>query len=299
MAENGWTRRQLLRNSAVVGLTAAPVFVAGCTRVDPEGDAEGGLLARIKKRGYITIGISGEVPAAYMKGGKLAGRDPAIHKAIWEAVGIEEVRGVQVSFDQLIPGLNANRFDVVAVGMFILPDRCDQAAFSDPEFFAPEAFLVKKGNPAEISDYSSVAKADIRLGVLPGAVEGIYARKSGVPNAKIVEVASQRDGLVALKAGRVQALSLTYPALRWMLKTKPDPSLELTKPFVPVVDGEKKYGVGGSVFRKENKRLRAAFNRELAKLRRSGKLKQIVDPLGYESKVPQGITTAALCKATD
>jgi polar amino acid transport system substrate-binding protein len=300
VTDSTWTRRDLLRYSAIAaGAVAAPGLVAGCSRTTTgQGGAGGGLLARSKQRGYITVGFAGEQPYAFQKGGTLTGEDPAVHKAIWNSLGVKELRGVQVDFGQLIPGLNANRFDVVAAGMFILPERCAQAAFSEPVYCAPEAFLVPKGNPKHITDYESVAKAGVALAVLPGAVEGVYAKKLGVANDKIVEVASQRDGLSALGAGRVEAFSLTSISLRNFLQQNPGSNLELTQPFTPVIDGKKQLGCGGAVFRKADNDAREAFNTELAKLKQSGKLLELIQPFGFgpETVPPNDVTTEMLCK---
>ena len=300
MSERTWSRREFLQRSALAaGLVVAPGLLGACQRTGSGGGGgAGGALAKAKSQGYITVGFAGEAPYAFQEGGKLTGEDPAVHREIWKAVGVNELRGVQVDFGQLIPGLNANRFDVVAAGMFILPERCRQAAFSEPVYCAPNAFLVPKGNPKNISDFNSVKQAGIKVGVLPGAVEGLYAQKSGVSNSNIVQLASQRDGLAALTSGRVGAFALTSISLRNMLKDNPDANLDLTEPFTPVIDGKEQHGCGGAVFRKADNDLREAFNTELAKLKQSGQLLKLIQPFGFgpETIPPDNLTTEQLCK---
>ncbi|MFC7548527.1 ectoine/hydroxyectoine ABC transporter substrate-binding protein EhuB [Plantactinospora sp. GCM10030261] len=282
-------------------MAATSTALLGCSRTEPSGtggDAggAGNLLEQAKERGYLTVGFAGEAPYAYQDGGELTGQAPAVHREIWKALGIDELRGVQVEFGQLIPGLNAKRFDVVAAGMFILPERCAQAQFSEPVYVAPQAFLVPNGNPQQITDYKSVASSGITLGVMPGAVEGIHAKKQGV--TKLVEVASQRDALSALKANRVQAFALTSISLRNMLEQEQDSGLTLTEPFTPVIDGKEQLGAGAAVFRKENNAMREAFNGELAKLKESGKLLELIQPFGFgpETIPPADLTTEKLCQ---
>jgi polar amino acid transport system substrate-binding protein len=297
-----WTRRDFLWRSAfAAGLLAAPGVLSACSRTETGGTGpggDGGRLATIKEQGYITVGFAGEAPYAFEEGGELTGEDPAVHRDIWKALGVNELRGIQVDFGQLIPGLNANRFDVVAAGMFILPERCAQAAFSEPVYCAPNAFLVPKGNPENISNFPSVAKAGIKVAVLSGAVEGLNAQKSGVSTGNIVQVAGQRDGLAALTSGRVNAFALTSISLRNILKDNPSADVELTEPFIPVIDGEEQLGCGGAVFRKADNDLREAFNAELAKLKESGQLLKLVEPFGFgpETIPPDGVTTEQLCK---
>jgi polar amino acid transport system substrate-binding protein len=300
VSESTWTRRDFLRRSALMaGLVAAPSLLGACTRTETGGGGAGTTLAKVKQQGFISVGFAGEAPYAYQEGGNLTGEDPAVHQAVWKAVGVDELRGVQVDFGQLIPGLNANRFDVVAAGMFILPERCQQASFSEPVYCAPNAFLVPKGNPKSISDFNSVKQTGIKVGVLSGAVEGLYAQKSGVSNGNIVQLASQRDGLAALTSGRVGAFALTSISLRNMVKDNPDASVDLTEPFTPVIDGKEQLGCGGAVFRKADNDLREAFNAELAKLKQSGELLKLIQPFGFgpETVPPADMTTAQLCQA--
>jgi polar amino acid transport system substrate-binding protein len=291
-----WSRRDFLKRSGLTaGLLAAPGVLAACGDDDT---AAGGRLAQLESQGSIKVGIAGEKPYAYLEGGELTGMDPSVQMEIWGNLGIDDVRPQQVDFDGLIPGLLANRFDVVAAGMFITPERCGEAAFSDPMYCAPNAFLVPPGNPDDISDFKSVADAGIRLGVLGGAVEGIYAEESGVKSSNIVEMPSNRDGLLQLEQGRIGAFGLTSITLKDILKENPDTDVELTEPFTPVIDGEEQLGCGGAVFRKQDTDMRRAFNRELAKLRESGELLEIIEPFGFgpETTPPEDVTTARLCK---
>jgi polar amino acid transport system substrate-binding protein len=297
-AEGDWSRRDLLRRGGLaMGLAAAPGLLAACG-VEQTDSGDGGRLEQVKSRKSITVGIAGEQPYAYLDGGELTGMDPSVQTKIWNNLGIDTVKSKLVDFDGLIPGLVANRFDVVAAGMFIIPERCKEAEFSDPMYCAPNAFLVPSGNPDDISDFKSVADAGIKLGVLGGAVEGIYAKKSGVKSSDIVEMPSTRDGLLQLEQGRVGAFGLTTITLRDILKKNPNSEVVLTEPFTPVVDGKEQIGCGGAVFRKTDDDLRTAFNKELARLKQSGELLKTIKPFGFgpETLPPKDVTTARLCK---
>ena len=289
-------RHLLVRGSFVAaGLVAGPALLGACGEKVDTGS--GSRLDQLKSAGKITVGIAGEEPYAFLDHGKLTGEDPTVQEAIWKAVGIDKVESKQVSFDALIPGLNANNFDVVAAGMFINPDRCKQAAFSEPMYTAPNAFMVPKGNPDNISDFESVAKAGIKLGVFSGAVEGDYAKRAGVAENKIVTVPDMPTGVTQLQQGRIRAIGLTSITLKWALKQDPSINAEVTEPFVPVVDGKQQIGAGAAVFRKKDTDLVEAFNKELKKLKDSGKLTQLVEPFGFgpETLPPDDLTTAKLC----
>ncbi|MGH3368018.1 MAG: transporter substrate-binding domain-containing protein, partial [Nocardioidaceae bacterium] len=183
MENPGWSRRDFLRRSMFAGgLVVAPGLLSACQTTDTGGGA-GGRLEQLRSAGTISVGIAGEEPYGYLDGGELTGGDPAVQQAIWTNLGIETVKATQIDFDSLIPALNAGRFDVVAAGMFITPERCLEAEFSEPMYCAPNAFLVPEGNPDNISDFASVADAGIKLAVLGGAVEGPYAEDAGVPKS--------------------------------------------------------------------------------------------------------------------
>jgi polar amino acid transport system substrate-binding protein len=302
--QHDWSRRDFLERAGLAAsLIGVPGLLSACGEsVDTGGGGGGGggRLEQLRTERTINVGIAGEKPYAYLDGGELTGMDPSVQMKIWGNLGIENVKPQQVDFDGLIPGLAAERFDVVAAGMFITPERCGQAAFSDPMYCAPNAFLVPPGNPKNISDFKSVVDAGIKLGVLGGAVEGIYAEDSGIKSSNIVEVPSQRDALLSLQQGRLGAFALTSITLKDMLKNNPDAKVELTEPFTPVINGKEQLGCGAAVFRKGDNDLREAFNGELAKLKESGELLKIIEPFGFgpETLPPEDVTTARLCKGS-
>lgn len=307
MATDGrWTRRDffLRLGAGAVVAGGGSLILGACSRTEPTGGSEGGtksLLDKLKSEGTITVGFAGEVPYAYNDGGELTGQAPALHKAIWKAEGIDEVKGVKVDFDQLIPGLNARRFDAVAAGMFILPDRCEKAAFSDPEYVAAEAFLVPKGNPKNIKTYDDVKKTGIKLGVMPGTSERQYVKDLGIADSKITEIASQRDALAALEAKRIDAFSLTSISLNNIMKENPDVPYEVTEGFIPVINGEEQIGAGASVFRTDDAStpLLEAYNKHLGEMRKSGELLKLIEPFGFgkETIPDDDVTTESLCNA--
>jgi polar amino acid transport system substrate-binding protein len=290
------SRRSFLIQSSMVlgGVVAGPTLLSACTKTST---GTGSRVDQLKSAGKITVGIAGEQPYAFLDKGKLTGEDPTVQMAVWKAVGINTVEAKQVSFDALIPGLNAGDFDVISAGMFINPTRCEQAAFSEPVYCAPNAFLVPPGNPDNITDFESVASTGIKLGVFSGAVEGSYAEKAGVEKSNIVTVPDLSAGIQQLEQGRIRAIGLTSITLAWALKQNPSVQAELTKPFVPVVDGKEVLGCGAAVFRKADTELVNAFNTELKKLKDSGELTRLIEPFGFgpETLPPADMTTAKLC----
>ena len=62
-------------------------------------------------------------------------------------MGYTDVEPVQTDWGGLIPGLKADRFDIITGGMNILASRCENMAFSDPIARIGDGFIVATGNP--------------------------------------------------------------------------------------------------------------------------------------------------------
>ncbi|MFI8321702.1 ectoine/hydroxyectoine ABC transporter substrate-binding protein EhuB [Streptomyces sp. NPDC085529] len=291
----------LSRRHLLVGAVAVPGLLTACSRTEagtgaPAGDAD--LLERLRKQGHVRVGFAGEAPYGFQDGGELAGEAPTLHREIFTALGVPELRPTLTEFGTLIPGLLAGRFDVVSAGMAITPERCGKVAFSEPEFVSPTALMVRRGNPKGLSDLESCAGKRVRVGVLTAAVETSYAKAAGVPDGSLVAVAKQQDGLDALLAGRIDAFALTGISLRWLARTNGDAAVEVLEPFVPEVEGVKQYSAGGAVFRTGAVSLRKAFDAELARITGDpARYVRLIGRYGFTEREvpPRTLRTADLC----
>lgn len=291
------TSRKAKRTTALAGgLLAAAMVAAACSSTDTGGDGDASTLDRVTENKKINVGFANERPYAYQDGGDLLGEAPAVHEYIFDQIGGIELEPKLFEFGALIQALNANRVDVVTAGMFITPERCEEAAFSNPEYVATTAILVEKGNPEGLSDYGSVADKNAKLAVMTGAVEIEQAKGSGVPEGQLQVVADQQSGLDAVKSGRADGFALTSISLRALAKE--DTSVEVAEAFIPVIDGEEQLGAGAAVFRKGDEDLRDAFNAELEKLLASDKWLELVEPYGFtEAEKPDpSLTAEKLCQ---
>ncbi|WP_097867684.1 ectoine/hydroxyectoine ABC transporter substrate-binding protein EhuB [Streptomyces sp. rh34] len=292
------SRRGFLNGTAAVGgLLVVPGLLTACSKTD-SGSATGeGALDKLRKQGFVRVAYANEAPYGYLEGKELKGEAPTLHREIFKALGVDELKPTLSEWDGLIPGLQAGKYDVVSAGMAITPERCGNAIFSEPEFISPTALMVKKGNPKKITDLASAKEAGITVGVMSGAVEGSYAEGAGIPEDKIKTLQKPQDGADAVKGGRVDAFLLTGISLRWLAKTNPD--TEVTEAFVPELDGKEQFSPGGAVFRKGNEDLRDSFNRELKKIVSDrSRYVQLLEPYGFgETEIPPAdLKTADLCK---
>ena len=251
-------------------------------------------LEMAKKNGYVRVGFANEAPFAYATpDGKLTGEAPEVARAVLKKMGIKEIDGVLTEFGSLIPGLKAHRFDIIAAGMFVNPQRCKEIAFSEPSYGIGEAILVKKGNPKSIRDLGSFAKnKDLKLAVMAGAVEGGYAKDVGVQQGQLEILPDQSSLLAAVEAGRADGAALTALSIGEMAKKGTD--VESTPPFAEV-NGKSVMGHGAFGFRKEDKDFVAAFDRELKTFIGSPEHLKLVTPFGFGKGFLPTRTTEQLC----
>ena len=268
-------------------LGAAALALAGA-------GARADLLEDAKESGKVTVGIANEAPYGYQTPeGELTGEAPEIAKHVLGEMGIEDVEAVITEFGSLIPGLKAGRFDLVAAGMFVTPERCQQVAFSEPTYGIGQAFLVAEGNPEGLQTYDDIkANPEATLAVMAGAIERTYARDAGVSDDQVMVVPDPSSGAAAVQAGRADAFALTSLSIRRLADGTA--GVEVAQPFGEVA-GQSVLGHGAFAFRPEDDAFRQEFNRHLADFIGSEEHLALVEPFGFtKDELPQK-TTEELC----
>lgn len=245
-----------------------------------------------------TIGIAGEVPYSYLDdSGDAEGATVALAERIFGEEMGHEVEADLVDWDNLIPGLQAERFDAISAGMSITPDRCAEAAFAEPEIMYTTSLVVAEGNPLGVENLDDVQAAmdggeDITLSVLTAGIEANYATEMGLDYQG---VGSADEGLEMVEGGRADVFAMTAISLSQMAED--NPAVEVTDPFVQEIDGVKQYGAGSTVFRLDDPETREEYNGHLAELKESGELLEILSEYGFtEAEVPpMAMTAEDLC----
>jgi polar amino acid transport system substrate-binding protein len=245
------------------------------------------------------IGISGERPYSYVDtAGRVTGAQPKVARAVLERIGVSGLAAVQVPFHDLIPRLRDGQFDLVTAGMTVTPTRCQDVAFTRPDFLAYPAFLVQEGNPEGIESFRDVTRTGARLAVLAGAAEIDYARAAGVPDEQLEIVDSQATLFQRVADERVDAGALTRISLTDALGRNPGTRVEVTDEVEPEVDGRPVVPGAAFAVRHGEDELLSAFNAELTALQKSGEWLEITEPFGFtrENLPPPDLTTESLCR---
>lgn len=273
--------RRLVPLAATLGLvaTAMPAFAQ---------DA----LDKIKAKGVVEMGVAAEPPYSDLKAdGTLTGADPDVARAVFAELGDIKLNANVVDWGALIPGLMANRFDAVATGLFIRPERCQAVAFSQPVLCTAEGMIVRKGNPKGITSYEALAKSDAIIAVVAGA-EQKRALDLGTPPERIMEVPDVFVAVDLLKSGRVDVLGFPDVTLIEVMKNLPADQYELLSPL----EGEP-IQCSAAAFNPQNKAMRDFYDAGLEKLKASGKFKEILTAYGFNPALPDKITRTELCGA--
>jgi polar amino acid transport system substrate-binding protein len=226
--------------------------------------------------------------------GTLTGTDVDTLRSVLEEMGASIDSAQATEWGALIPGLRAGRFDVVAAGMFVTPERCAQVSFSEPIFGIPQSMVVPQGNPNNIASFDDVAEQGLTIAVLSGSAHVGYARDSGIDDANIMQIPDNPTAIAALRAGRADAYALNSPGARNLVAGVPEQDLEMVAPFTEVA-GEPRMAHGAFAFRSEDAAFVEAFNALLQERIASGAHLATLEAHGMDaSEMPQ-LSTSQLC----
>ena len=254
--------------------------------------AQASTLDKVKDSSSVRIGYANETPFAYTAlDGSVTGESPEIVKKIFERMGVEKINPVLTEWGSLIPGLRASRFDLIAAGMYITPERCKQVLFTDPHYQLPDTLLVKTGNPKGLHSYEDIAKSGAKVAIMSGTVNLGYARNSGITDDQILQVPDTTAQLQAVRAGRADAAVGTQLTMK-CLADKGGDSVEAIAEFK---DDPAHTGYGALAFRPEDKELRDAVNAQLKEWIGSEEHLATVGPFGFDQSNITDKTAAELC----
>lgn len=253
---------------------------------------------RARREGTIRVGFANESPFAFRDpaSGMLVGEAPAVARHVLGKLGIHEIEGVLTEFGSLIPGLKAGRFDLIAAGMYVTPERCRQVLFSEPSYCVHEALMVTQGNPFNLHSYVDLARSTAKLAVIAGTAELGYAKNAGIHETRIHVYPDAPSAVEALRSHLVDAFAATQLTIGDLLNKGQTPTLEAAEPFAdPIVRGVSTFGCGAFAFRKDEGTFVDAFNRELTALLETPVHALLVTPFGFGPDTRAHVSRASLC----
>jgi polar amino acid transport system substrate-binding protein len=198
------------------------------------------------------------------KDGRVTGHDGELARRIAQRLR-RPIEFHNMKFMSLIPALASGKIDMIVTGMTATDERRKSVDFTQSYFANAQVLLVRKSGAAaavaggglELRSHDDLG--DKRIGVMLGTVYDGYAAKMW-PKADIQHYQAFPDLILALDAGKVDAILYDAEPLREILRERPD----LTRLGPPLFTLP--MGIG---FRKGNP-LREQFNRFLGEIRRNG-----------------------------
>ena len=287
----------------LVSLFAIFLLVACGSSDDNNGNnadgsnSDDGILAKLQEEGKIVVGFANEEPYGHLdENGELTGASVDTAKAVFAELGIDEVEGQLADYDQLVPGLDAGKFDAITSGMAITPDRCENAIFAEPDMKYGEGLIVQKGNPLDLHSYKDIAdKPDATVSIMSGATEIGFVASEGVADDQVQTAPDIVGTIAAVESGRADATTGTEMTLIMALESANSDNLEFVEDFEqPDIEGVPSYGA--VAFHPDNTDLRDAFNEKLAELKEDGTIQQILEDNGFdpERNYPEDDVTAEM-----
>jgi len=235
---------------------------------------------RVTRANAIRVGYATEMPFAYRENGHITGEAPEVVRAVLDRMGIGKITWTHTEFGLLIPNLRAGRFDIIAAGMYVTPERAEQVAFSHPSVCVTSALLVETGNPLQLHSFGDIARSDRAiLAAVAETLELAAARDAGVPSDRILTFANGELAAEAVSSGLAQALALTGPTIRIFAKTMT--GLEQATPFH---DRTEIAGCTAFAFRLQDRELLRRFDQTLQAFLGSENHLSQVGPFGVTAK---------------
>ncbi len=258
--------RHLVRLLLIAGVALA----AGAARAD--------LLADIKARGAVNIGVKDSVPPfGFIEEGsrRIVGYDIDFATAIAKGLGVQ-LRTVPVTTATRIPELQQGKVDLVIATMTHSAQREEQIDFSLTYFVTGQRILVKKASG--ITDAAQLAGK--KVSSVRGSTSEQNIRKT-VPSVQVLAFSDYPAAFLALAQGKVQAMTTDETILLALqLKASNPADYVLLDGYV----SQEPYGIG---IRKGETALRDAVNRVLLDLEKSGDARKIHDAwFGPKSQLP-------------
>ena len=139
-------------------------------------------LAAQATAGDLTIGTEGAYPPFnYIESdGTIAGFDVDIAMELCKRMEVE-CDVVAQDWDGIIPGLLANKYDVIVASMFITEERKKQVDFTDPYYLAAMTHVAPKDSG--ITEFTNESLAGKIIGAQSGTTQADYAEAT-YPDAR-------------------------------------------------------------------------------------------------------------------
>jgi polar amino acid transport system substrate-binding protein len=228
---------------------------------------EDALLASMREAGASKAAVASAAPwASISPNGEPQGYLIDVTNLALKGMGAPKISAVLTTWDAMIPGLQARRFDFVPAGLLVTEARCKVVVFSAPITAQQDALYVPPGNPKHLTGYAQVAQSpDIKLAVLSGSAQEAYAVKQAIKSEQLLHVPDIQAGIATVVGGRADAFAVGQFSV-------PNPQ---QKGVDVVVDNQAPVSSIAVAFRKEDVHFRDELDKQFDVLRSNGAMKEL------------------------
>lgn len=227
--------------------------------------ADGDLLAQIRERGTIIIGLEGDwAPWSFVdENDELTGFDVEVARAIAAKLGVE-VQFIPGEWDGLFAGMDAGRYDIVINGVEVTPERTEKYDFTDPYAYIRTALIVR-GDNESIKTFD-----DLKGKKTANSIASTYMNLAEDYGATCYGVDTLDETLTMVLQGRVDATLNAIVSYTDYMAQHPDANLKVaattedaSNVAIPMRKGE------------ETASLMEAINVAIAQLREEGVIAEL------------------------
>jgi polar amino acid transport system substrate-binding protein len=211
-------------------------------------------------------------PEEFYQGTKPVGSDIEIGAEIARRMGVK-AQFDNTGFDGIIPALLGKKCDAIISGMNDTPERQKQVAFVD-YIKVGQSFMVKKGNPENITGVPSLAgkSASVEVGTTNKDYLDEQSKKLKAQGKKAINVVTfpkDTDAANALKTGKVDAYFGDAPVVAYYIEKDPASFTFGGSPINPILVG--------IAIRKSDTELQAAVKKAVDAMYADGTMAKILE----------------------
>lgn len=152
--------------------------------------------------------------------GKLVGFDIDLIKAIAKDQGFK-VKMKTMSFDSLVPAVEAGNADLIIAGFNETPDRDKHVQFSDPYYDAGQYYMVMKNSPINSeADFTPSTKVAVQMGTT--TADYVKELQKAGKIGEVKELNEYSTCVLMLENGDVDAVAGDMPVLDEYMNKKAD-----------------------------------------------------------------------------
>ena len=211
----------------------------------------------------LTMATNAEFPPyEFVEGEKIVGIDAEIAGLIAEKLGME-LEIVDISFDSIIPGVQAGKYDMGMAGLTVNEDRLEKVSFSTPYATGIQAVIVKEGSDIKTIDDLKGKK----IGVQTTTTGDIYATGDYGEEA----ITRYDNGAVAVQALLADKVDCV------IIDNEPAKSYVKANEGLKILDTEYTVEDYAICFAKDNTELKDKVDAALKELIADGSVKAVVD----------------------